>query len=67
MANHNIRGLETELRGIGHSTDELLKIIHMPGYTTPAEFALVSGIAEGIALQMRTLVTVSKEIVGQAR
>ena len=67
MPGHDLKKLDAELRAIAESTNELLKIIYNKGYTTPREFALVLGAAEGIAVQVRTLVTVSREIVGEAR
>jgi len=67
MAGHDLKKLETELRNIHQWAEELLKIIYMKGYTTPTEFALVVGATEGLAVQMRTLVTVSREIVGGSR
>jgi hypothetical protein len=67
MPGHDLKRLEGELRIILDSTDELLKLIYLKGYTTPKEFALVFGVAQGLAQQAKTLVTVSREIVGQAR
>jgi hypothetical protein len=67
MPDHDLKGLEAELRSISGFSDELAKIIYLKGYTTPREFALVAAAVQAIAAQMKTLVTVSKEIVGQAR
>lgn len=64
---HDLKRLEAELRSIQSSTDELLKLIYKRGYTTPREFALVFGVAQGLALQVKTLTTVSREIVGEAK
>jgi hypothetical protein len=67
MAGHDVKKLEVELRSILDGTNEMLQLIYKKGYTTPRELALTSGVAEGMAAQMKTLVTVSREIVGQAR
>ena len=66
MPDHDLKTLEAGLRGISGFSDELLKIIYLKGYTTPREFELVNGAVQAIASQMKTLVNVSKEIVGQA-
>jgi hypothetical protein len=66
MPDHDLKGLEAELRSISGFSDELAKIIYLKGYTTPREFTLVNAAVQAIAAQMKTLVTVSKEIVGQA-
>ena len=63
MPGHDLGKLEAELRSIQSGMDELLKIIHKPGYTSPIEFALVLGVSRGMAAQVKTLVTASKEIV----
>jgi hypothetical protein len=67
MPGHDVKALELELRSIFTLTEEMLRIIIQKGYTTPREFALVSGAVEAIAAQMKTLVTVSKDILSEAR
>jgi uncharacterized protein (DUF849 family) len=67
MPGHDLSKLEAELRTIQTGTNELLQIIYKKGYTTPREFELVLGAARGIAAQVKTLVSVSKEIVGETR
>jgi hypothetical protein len=61
--NHDIRGLEKKLHGIKNGlaalgshnvADELISIIHRPGWTTPAEFLLVSAMAESLQRQLDT-------------
>ena len=64
---HNLKALEDELTSITQLSAELAQIIYKKGYTTPREFALVLAAAEAINSQMKTLVTVSNEIVGQAQ
>jgi hypothetical protein len=49
MPGHDIRKLEEQPRHIAAGTDELLKIIHKPGYMTPSEFALVAAATEPLA------------------
>jgi hypothetical protein len=53
--------------------EEFLRIIHRPGWTTPAEFAFVSAILDGMVAnvrglaQMKTaLLTASKEVKAAA-
>jgi hypothetical protein len=59
--------------GRGTSLRELLRIIHFPGYTTPAEFALTVTILDGMAAHVSALAKMesallagSKQIVEQA-
>jgi hypothetical protein len=60
---HDIPGLEAKLRGIKRAlaevgsptaVDDLIKVIHGPGWTTPAEFALVSAMADSLQKQLGT-------------
>lgn len=67
MPNHNLKALEQELLSISQLSTELASIIYRRGYTTPREFTLVSSAVQAVNAQMRTLVTVSKEIVGEAQ
>ena len=66
MPHHDLKALEGELLSISNLASELANIIYKKGYTTPREFALVSSAAQAVNAQMKTLVTVSKEIVGAA-
>jgi hypothetical protein len=68
----SIKALHEAVRGLAGDDDflELLKIIHFPGYTTPAEFELVFGVVNSMQAQVReltglrrTLVTASHEII----
>ncbi|MEA2553169.1 MAG: hypothetical protein QOJ65_1345 [Fimbriimonadaceae bacterium] len=57
-ATHDVKHLETRLNKLRNSLaklvipdeehEELLRIIHRPGWTTPAEFMLVMGVVESI-------------------
>ncbi len=67
MPGHNLKALEDELVSISRLSAELAGIIYKKGYTTPREFALVSAAVQAVNSQMKTLVTVSQEIVGQAQ
>jgi len=66
MPNHDLKALESELQSISELARELANIIYKKGYTTPREFALVSAAAQAVNAQMKTLVSVSREIVGAA-
>lgn len=43
--------------------EELLKIIHRPGWTTPAEFQLVAGIVDSIQAHARALVGLKQALL----
>lgn len=83
MAKHDIPHLEAKLKELKElctklsndsDLNEMLQIIHRPGYTTVAEFSLVSSTVESLIEQSRNVLTHrhallagSKEIeVGQA-
>jgi hypothetical protein len=60
---HDIPGLETKLRGIKRALaevgspsaiDDLIQVIHKPGWTTVAEFALMSAMADSLQKQLDT-------------
>ena len=54
----------------GASSDywrELFKIIHFPGWTTPAEFLLVSSLVENMIAQTRTLAQQQQTLLAGAR
>ena len=64
MANDHVKrieGLLKDLRGeLGKVSapapfEEFLKVIHRPGWTTPAEFALVTGLLDGMITTARAL------------
>jgi hypothetical protein len=77
---HDVDRLETRIRYLRHSLsvladhksfETLIRLIHQPGYTTAAEFELVSGLIESMHDQANTLaelallvVTASHTIVG---
>ncbi len=47
--------------------DELLKIIHRPGWTTPAEFALVISAVESLNAQARNVASLRTALVSSSR
>jgi hypothetical protein len=58
MPRHNIERLEAQVRELNKALsalafeselEQLIKHFHQPGWTTPAEFRLVTGLVEGIA------------------
>lgn len=51
-----IRSLIVELRKLAEVADleEAIRIIHNPGFTTPAEALMIVGIAEGALTQVRS-------------
>ena len=42
---------------------ELIKIIHKPGWTTPAEFMLVHGVVETIGKQVEVIEVLKRNLV----
>ena len=46
---------------------QLLKYIHQPGWTTPAEFQLVEGVVNAMNAQLRELTALRDVVVGASR
>jgi hypothetical protein len=76
MAKHDISHLETKIkelqeacRSLGDNSDldELLKIIHRPGWTTPPEFAFATALVESLREQARNMLTLRKTLVSASR
>ncbi len=72
MESHEMKRLEDGIsqlrRSLGdlannQDLEELLKIIHRPGWTTPAEFLLVAGIVESIQAQAKALVGLKETLL----
>jgi hypothetical protein len=72
---HDIAGLEKKLRtiqkgmanlGEQNLSDEFIQIIHGPGWTTPAEFMLVSAMADSLQKQIETAGAHCKQLVEAA-
>jgi hypothetical protein len=51
----------------GDGIKELLKIIHFPGYTTPAELAFTLGILEDMTHRARGLATMERALLSASR
>ena len=61
----SIKELEKDLSRLAHDAEfqELLKIIHRPGYTTPAEFTLTVGIVNTMIAQTRALAALKQALL----
>ena len=53
--------------GRGAHLQELLRIIHSPGWTTPAELAFVNAILDHISVEVRTLDRLQADLVEASR
>jgi len=76
MEKHELTLLEGEIQALktshaalasGDSLDELLKIIHRPGWTTLAELAFVRTGLESIRAQTAQLNALTEGLVGAAK
>jgi len=76
MAKHNIPQLEVRIKeleevckSVGDNSDliELLKVIHRPGWTTPAEFTFATSIVDSLIGQARNLVALRKSLLAGSR
>lgn len=76
MAHHDIKALEKKVTDLSNAlahlgtTDdlkELIRIIHGPGWTTPAEFLLVTSALESISAQTRIVTTQRQQLLAAAR
>ena len=72
---HNIKSLEGSLGslkdalndlGDGADIAELLRIIHKPGWTTPAEYAFAVGITESLTAQVKQVAALKATLVKAA-
>ncbi|HEY3017449.1 MAG TPA: hypothetical protein VGJ23_01320 [Gaiellaceae bacterium] len=65
----NIKALQEAVRVLATDDEylELLKIIHFPGYTTPAEFQLVNAVVKSMQVQVRELTGLKKTLVSASR
>ncbi len=73
---HNLPHLEAKLKelkevcaSLSDDSDltEMLKIIHRPGWTTVAEFSLVSATVESLVTHARSLLAQRKSLVASSR
>ena len=76
MEKHNIPQLEAKIKelravceSVGDDSDlvELLKILHRPGWTTPAEFIYANSIVESLTSQARNVVALRKTPLAGSR
>ncbi len=72
MESHELKRLEENIKALRHSLrelsdnpelEELLKIIHRPGWTTPAEASLVGGIVDSARVQVQALAELKRVLV----
>ena len=76
MEKHELTQLEGEIQALktshaalasGDSLNELLKIIHRPGWTTPAELAFVLNGLESVRAQTAQLNTLTQGLLAAAK
>jgi hypothetical protein len=69
---HDKVALETKFRTLNRSladlagqrvTEEFITVIHKPGWTTPAEFALVDAMADSLQRQVETTSVHFKQLI----
>jgi hypothetical protein len=64
-----IKELEEACKLLGDNSDlvELLKVIHPPAWTTPAEFAFANAIVESLHGQAQTMLALRKMLLSASR
>ena len=64
-----LKALSVHLKALADTSDmeEMLVIIHRPGWTTPAEFALVSGMLDSIQGHVNNLTEMRKTLYSGSR
>lgn len=64
-----VTALSNALATLGRGTTlaELLKLIHRPGYTTPAEFAITMAVLDSMNAQVAALTKMQTELVAATR
>jgi hypothetical protein len=76
MEKHELTHLETQVKemcqNLAHLADdtdfqELISIIHRPGWTTVAEAALVKGVIDSMHAQTKTLVGLKQALLTGSR
>ena len=53
--------------GRGTTLAELLKLIHFPGYTTPAEFAITMAVLDSMSTQVEALTKMQNELLAATK
>ena len=73
---HDVKKLEDRVKalhqnlmklGDGKDMEEFFTIIHKPGWTTPAEFMLVSGLLQSMNAQVKTLAGLKQVLLAGSR
>jgi hypothetical protein len=76
MEQQHLTRLETQVKELDHSLanltndkdfQEFLKIIHRPGWTTPAEQAFVTGIVDSMLAQTKALTGLKQALMTGSR
>jgi hypothetical protein len=76
MPKHNIERLEAQVRELNQSLsalqldkdlEELIRHFRRPGWTTPAEFRLVTGLVEGIATHTKAIAGMKQVLLVASR
>lgn len=64
-----VTALSNALATLGRGTTlaDLLKLIHFPGYTTPAEFALTMAALDYMSTQVEALAKMQSELVAATK
>lgn len=65
----DIKALHEAVRVLAVDDDylELLKVIRFPGYTTPAEFQLVTAVVKSMQVQVRELAVLKETLLSASR
>ena len=76
MPKHNIDRLEKQVRELNKTLsaltlqsdlEELIRIFRKPGWTTPAEFRLVTGVVEGMSIQVQAIAGLKQLLLTSSR
>jgi hypothetical protein len=76
MAKHNVAKLETRIKDLAaqmaqladdSDLKELIKIIHRPGWTSVAEFALVRGVVDAMIVHTKALAGLKRALLTGSR
>ncbi len=64
-----IRNLSKQLKHVADETDleEMFVILHRPGWTTPAEYLLVSGIVDVMHEYAKAMVSLKQVLINGSR
>lgn len=76
MLKHDVARLEAQVKEMSHSLkqladgkefEEFVLLIHRPGWTTPAEFMLVSGVVDSMLAQTKSLASLKQALLVGSR